>query len=106
MRIEKTNYYKQIDGLRAFAAIGVVLLHVQTNMTCEFSGFMFEKLIPSFTDNVFLFMVISGFSTCCGYFDKITTGQITLERFSRKRFVKVWPFFALLNLLELLVSPS
>lgn len=100
------NHYNKIDGLRVWAAIGIVMMHVQANMGCEISGFVFEKLIPSFTDGVFLFMVISGFSTCCGYFDMIAIERVPLERFYKRRFSKVWYFFSLLCLLEFAVAPS
>ena len=98
--------YNKIDGLRAFGAVGIVLMHVQANTDFRNDGFVWEKLIPSFTNLVFLFMVISGFSMCCGYFEKFATGQISIEQFYKKRFAKVWPFFAFLCLLDIAVSPS
>lgn len=98
--------YKRIDGLRAFAAIGIVFMHVCSNTDYALDGFVMEKLIPSFTNLVFLFMIISGFSLCCGYCEKIKNGEITLEQFYKKRFAKVWPFFALLCLLDFVISPS
>ena len=98
--------YRKIDGLRVFAAMGIVLMHVQANTDFLCSGFVVEKLIPSFTNLVFLFMMISGFSMCCGYFEKYVTGTINLEQFYKKRFAKVWPYFACLCFLELLASPS
>lgn len=95
-----------IDGLRAFSAIGIVLMHVLANDNYHLRGFIFERLIPSFTDLVFLFMVISGFSLCCGYYEKITNGEISLGQFYAKRFIRVWPFFALLCVLDIFISPS
>lgn len=62
--------YGAIDGLRAFSTIGIVLMHVRSNGGYVLSGFVGERLIPSFTDLVFLFMIISGFSVCCGYYSK------------------------------------
>lgn len=90
-QMQKQRYGK-IDGLRAMAAIGIVLMHVQANLGYEPGGVVFGKLIPSFADLVFLLMIVSGFSLCCGYFDKLTTGQISLEKFYTKRFEKAWPF--------------
>jgi peptidoglycan/LPS O-acetylase OafA/YrhL len=51
-------------------------------------------------------MVISGFSLCFGYYERIINGEISLGEFYKKRFTKVWPFFALLCILDLIVSPS
>lgn len=104
--MDTSERYNKIDGLRAFSALGIVFMHVQSNMNFQSSGFIWQKLIPSFADLVFLFMVISGFSLCCGYFEKFVSGQICIEQFYKKRFVKVWPFFACLCLLDLAVSPS
>lgn len=104
--IQTTVRYDKLDGLRAYSAIGIVLMHVRSNGGYNLGGFLFESLIPSFTDLVFLFMVISGFSVCCGYYEKIVNGQITLSQFYTKRFKKIWPFFALLCVLDLAISPS
>jgi peptidoglycan/LPS O-acetylase OafA/YrhL len=98
--------YDKLDGLRAYSAIGIVLMHVLLNGSYELGGFVFDELIPSFADLVFLFMVISGFSLCCGYYEKIVNGQISLSQFYKKRFMKVWPFFAILCVLDFAFSPS
>lgn len=98
--------YDALDGLRAYSAIGIILMHVLTNGTYGLSGFVFEQLIPSFTNLVFLFMAVSGFSLCCGYFDKIINNQISVAEFYSKRYAKIWPFFALLCILDFVISPS
>lgn len=106
--IRKTteNRYDAIDGLRAYSAIGIVLMHVLANGNYSVSGFVFDRLIPSFTDLTFLFMVVSGFAMCRGYYDKIINGKISLDVFYGKRFAKTWPFFALLCMLDIIISPS
>lgn len=101
-----TDHYGALDGLRAYAAIGIVLMHVLANGQYAQNGFVFERLIPSFTNLVFLFMVISGFAMSCGYYDRLIGKQISLEQFYRKRYAKVWPFFALLCVVDVAVSPS
>jgi peptidoglycan/LPS O-acetylase OafA/YrhL len=106
MKTNEVERYEAINGLRAFSAIGIVLMHVLANGGYTTSGFIFDKLIPSFTQFVYLFMVISGFSLCCGYYFKITNKQITMEQFYSKRYAKIWPFFALLCLLDIVISPS
>lgn len=106
MKTTEVDHYEAIDGLRAFSAIGIVLMHVLANGGYTTSGFIFDKLIPSFTQFVYLFMVISGFSLCCGYYLKLKNNQITMEQFYSKRYAKIWPFFALLCLLDIVISPS
>lgn len=98
--------YDAINGLRVFSAIGIVLMHVLANGKYSVNGFIFDKLIPSFTNLVFLFLVISSFVMCCGYYDKIISNQISVENFYKKRYSRIWPYFALLCLLDFIISPS
>ena len=73
--------YGALDGLRAYAAIGIVLMHVLSNIGVKPSeNYMTETLIPWFTDFTLMFMVVSGFSLCCGYYDKVVE-RIHIERF-------------------------
>ena len=65
--------YQAVDSLRVLLCIGIVMTHVMTNNTYQLNGFVFDRLIPSFPNFVFLFMVISAFAMCCGYFEKYET---------------------------------
>lgn len=98
--------YEGIDGLKAYAIIGIALMHVLSNGKYELGGFVFEQLIPSFTNLVFLFMMVSGFGMCCGYYQKIIDRKISMEEFYSKRYIKIWPYFALLCALDFVISPS
>lgn len=98
--------YQSIDGLRTIACIGIVMMHIKANNAYQLSGFIFTKLIPSFTNFVFLFMVISAFGMCCGYFEKIINNQLSIEDFYIKRYKRILPFFAVLILLDIVISPS
>lgn len=104
--MSKEKRYEAIDGLRAFSAIGIVLMHVLANREYQLKGFVFEQFIPSLTNLVFLFMIISAFSMCCGYYQKIVDRKIAIEQFYKKRYIKIWPFFALLCVLDLIMAPS
>lgn len=73
--------YEGIDGLKAYAIIGIVLMHILANGEYGIGGFVFERLIPSFTNLVFLFMMVSGFGMCCGYYQKIVDQKISVEDF-------------------------
>ena len=54
--------YGALDGLRAYTAIGIVLMHVLSNIGVKPSdNYLTEKLIPWFTDFTLMFMVVSGF---------------------------------------------
>lgn len=102
----RITYYDNVAGLRTYASIGIVMMHVLSNGGYALEGFFFKELIPSFADLVFLFMMISSFSMCCGYYERMISGKIDLEQFYNKRFSKVWPFFTLLTILDFIISPS
>ena len=82
------------------------MMHVQANANFDIHGFVFDSIIPSFTQLVFLFMVISGFGMCCGYYEKLISGKIDIVSFYKKRYMKILPFFALLCILDFIISPS
>ena len=100
------QHYDNLDGLRAYAAIGIVLMHVLSNGAYGLGGLVFGTIVPSFADLVFVFMVISGFAMCCGYYEKMVSGQVDLGAFYIKRFAKVWPFFAVMCVVDFAMSPS
>lgn len=83
-----------------------MMMHMTTNNQYEISGFVYEEVIPSFTNFVFLFMTISAFGMCCGYYEKVMKNQISISAFYEKRFQKIFPFFAVLVLLDIAVAPS
>lgn len=102
----KKKRYDAIDGLRTIACVGIVMMHILTNNDYELSGYFFEKVILSFTDFVFLFMTISAFGMCCGYFEKILSGDIDLTDFYKKRYIRILPFFTILVLLDVIMNFS
>lgn len=104
--MENRMKYVGIDGLKAYAIIGIALMHVLANGEYELGGFVFGQLIPNFTNLVFLFMMVSGFGMCCGYYQKIVDRKISMEEFYSKRYIKIWPYFALLCMLDFVISPS
>ena len=50
------KHYGTIDGLRMIAAFGIVMMHIRANNSYEISGFVYNNIIPSFTNFVFLFI--------------------------------------------------
>lgn len=100
------RHYGAIDGLRVIAAFGIVMMHIRANSNYEITGYVYNTIIPSFTDFVFLFMTVSAFGMCCGYYDQIWKNQVNLTEFYGKRFKKIFPFFGALVLLDIIMSPS
>lgn len=102
----KKEYYGAMDGLRMIAAFGIVMMHIRANHLYPISGFFYDTVIPSFTNFVFLFMTVSAFGMCCGYYEKVMSGRMDWSQFYGKRFQKILPFFGLLVLLDVALSPS
>lgn len=95
--------YDSLDGLRAFACIGIVLMHVKANIDIKPTGNFLINNIISFTGNfVFLFMTISAFALSCGYFEEFKNGSVKLFDFYKKRYTRILPFFALLTLIDVI----
>lgn len=102
----KTERYEGINGLKAYSMLGIVMMHVLANGKYKLHGFVFEEFIPSFAKLVFLFMLVSSFGMCCGYYQKIIDKKISVVEFYGKRYAKIWPYFSLLCVLDVVVSPS
>lgn len=99
--------YSSLDGLRAYAAIGIVLMHVQANMAIKPSAnILTNNVIPWFNNFTLLFMVISAFSMCCGYYERVKSGMITPAKFYAKRYHRTWPFFAMMVMISFVMEPS
>jgi len=71
-----------ITGMRAFAALGVVLIHAGGAGLREF-GEIGDRLVLLGAMGVQAFFVISGFSVCHSLAHSATTGQYFLKRFFR-----------------------
>lgn len=100
--MEKKHYYA-IDWLRIIACLGIVMMHMlsKANNNYPLTGFVAEQMIPSFTNFVFLFMSISAFGLCVGYYDKVKSGKINWSDFYKKRYIKVLPFFSVVVLADI-----
>lgn len=73
--------YENLDGLRVYACIGIILMHIKANGNFGISGFFYDRVIASFTNFTFLFMLLSAFSMCCGYYERFQNNSISLEQF-------------------------
>ena len=100
---------KPLDGLRAFAALGVVWIHCWSfcgNPILAFFSLDVYKLIAIVGNGVDFFFVISGF---CMYLmiDKNTFHIATYGRFLFKRFLRIAPaFFVSVMVYALLIKSA
>ena len=80
--------YFALDGMRGVAAAAVILVHTSSSIAPSWSGPRFGFLA------VDLFFLLSGFVLAYGY-DRAFARGMTAIRFMRKRFVRLYPLFAL-----------
>ena len=98
--------YDNLNGLRVFAAVGIILGHVRVLGGFVAPGFFFNGIIASTSHLPLFFMMLSAFSMCCGYYERVKSGKIDLNTFYKRRYQKTWPVFALLCTLELIADRS
>lgn len=102
--MENKKTYGNLNGLKVIAAFGIVAMHISSNMDHPLTSDLLTNIISSMTHFVKLFLVLSGFGMCCGYYEKFKNGNVNLEQFYSRRFLKNFPFFALLILIDVLVN--
>ena len=95
---------KSIDGLKAISIMMIVLVHVAINGQYKIDNFFFNAIVKNLSVFVELFFILSAFGMCCGYYEKIKNKEIDLSSFYKKRIIKIWPYFALLIVLDLIAS--
>lgn len=117
--------YDSFNGLRGYAAIGILLMHYLANINPEIALYLkgsnpllYGQIIPFLTMFVYMFFSVSAFSMCCGYFEKfkmktarkdnkdVLMSNFDTNRFYLKRYSRIWPFFALLVCLDFVMKPS
>lgn len=96
--------YKNLDGIRAFSALGILCMHVlilgQFPENTVWGGLY--RLIAGMGVLVQLFFMLSGFGMCCGYYEKMKSGTVDLNKFFSRRYAKIWPFFTTLVCIDIL----
>jgi len=101
---QQKKHYECLDGLRSLTALIVIIIHVGCNLG-HFTGFApVDHTIRSLEFFIFLFFIVSSFGLCCGYYDRFYENKIDFDSFYRKRFSKIWPFFAFVVLLDFAIS--
>ena len=95
--------YDSLNGVRAIACFGIVFMHILANTSYNINSVL-SDWIGKFTNFVFLFMILSAFSMCCGYYEKIKNNKVSVEKFYSRRIQKTLPFFAFLILIEVIFN--
>ena len=76
MAVQKDKRYASIDGLRSYASIGIISMHVMTNGQYALPTPL-SLLISPMGEFVYLFMAVSAFSLCCGYYEQFINGSFS-----------------------------
>ena len=95
--------YDSLNGVRVIACIGIVLMHILANTSYKINSTLSDG-IGRFTNFVFLFMILSAFAMCCGYYEKIKNNKVSVESFYSRRIQKTLPFFAFLILIDIIIN--
>ncbi len=106
IQVKDNNRYENIDFLRAISCFAIIAMHIQANTEYKINGFVWKTIVPSWTWLVYLFLIISGFCMCCGYYEKFIDQTIDVNQFYLKRFKKTVPFFACLVILAVIMEHS
>ena len=102
--MSEVKKYRNIDALRSFGCLAIIAWHVKANTNFNGGGVLTERIIPSFDYLVYLFMIISGFGMCNGYYQKLKDGNYDLNKFYSRRYKKTVPFFSILIIVNCILE--
>ena len=102
--MSEVKKYRNIDALRSFGCLAIIACHVKANTNFNGGGVLTERIIPSFDYLVYLFMIISGFGMCNGYYQKLKDGNYDLNKFYSRRYKKTVPFFSILIIVNCILE--
>lgn len=103
--MSEVKKYRNIDALRSFGCLAIIAWHVKANTNFNGGGVVLtERIIPSFDYLVYLFMIISGFGMCNGYYKKLKDGNYDLNKFYSRRYKKTVPFFSILIIMNCILE--
>lgn len=102
--MSEVKKYRNIDALRSFGCLAIITWHVKANTNFNGGGVLTERIIPSFDYLVYLFMIISGFGMCNGYYQKLKDGNYDLNKFYSRRYKKTVPFFSILIIVNCILE--
>ncbi len=102
------KFYDNFNGVRTLAAVTIVFMHVLQTASYTFKPGLVSDLAYIYLYNSYvfveLFFMISGFSLCCGYYERIKNNKMNINDFYSKRYTRILPFFAILVCLDLLAT--
>ncbi|MES2678988.1 MAG: acyltransferase, partial [Bacteroidota bacterium] len=109
MNQEKGIYFSGINGLRFFAALAVIITHIE--LLKKMYGFPNIWEQPVIFDlggfGVYFFFVLSGFLiTYLLLVEKQKEGTIRIKQFYMRRILRIWPLYYLILVIGFFVLPK
>ncbi|MBI1278726.1 MAG: acyltransferase family protein [Anaerolineaceae bacterium] len=105
---ENRIYFPGLNGIRALAAISVLLTHIDEfkwRLNLEIQP-MFPKVLLNGINAVLIFFVLSGFLITYLLLSEIhKTGTVSVRKFYARRILRIWPVYYLLIFLGLTIFP-
>lgn len=98
--------YSGINGLKAWGCLGIIAMHILANANYQYIKGWPREMIRTWTELVYLFLIVSAFGLCCGYYDKFKSKSIDIGDFYRRRYRKIQPFFVLLIIIAIVLDSS
>ncbi|MCX6727020.1 MAG: acyltransferase [Candidatus Shapirobacteria bacterium] len=93
-KLNRTEKYQYIDSLRGFAVFAVLLTHCQLYGSNQYS-LPFKSLLDHGTLGVQLFFIISAFTLCLSFNQKLQFEKHPILNFYLRRFFRIMPLFLL-----------
>lgn len=110
MKKDEHIYFRGLNGLRFFAAIAVVITHIELiKYQLGYSSIWRDNILVFELGSlgVIFFFVLSGFLiTYLLMQEKAVTQTIAVKKFYIRRILRIWPMYYLLVLLGFLVLPN
>lgn len=109
-RLDKRLHFPGLNGIRAYAAISVLIIHTKQNFGEMRSQQAVIKVLDILAIDaqiaVNFFLVLSGFLiTYLLLFENKKTNTINIFRFYIRRILRIWPLYYLIVILCLIVLP-
>lgn len=102
--VQARENYPALDGLRGICSICIMMMHMRAARDYSISGFFWDNVVGTWEIVVVLFLMLSSFGMCVGYYEKFKNKKIDIELFYKRRYSKLLPFFSLILLLDVIVS--
>lgn len=99
--VQTRENYPALDGLRGVSCICIVMMHMRA-ASCYTGGYFWNGIIGTWEITVFLFLMLSSFGMCVGYYDRFKEKTIDIETFYARRYKKLLPFFAVVLFIDVL----